>query len=224
MLLLLCEIAPLVRPVNPEPPPDSPALLKCKMRRREMSEIEHFLSREGGFEDLTAGLSGFKPEPSPEREIWISQYFRHVYRSHNFKRDQSRFDSRCRAVCEFVSLWDEDGKDEIGTLEFQAEQAREWKSCHFDQVRGWVRSSLHPYNLGQCERTSGPSHVEEGGGDALEPASLCCEKPLGPSRYTGDATQRSSDQGRDRSSPGQSTVSPAKSDSHNVGTGSEDSV
>jgi hypothetical protein len=133
-------------------------------------------------------------------------------------------DSRCQAVYEFVALWDEDGRDEGGTMEFQAEQAREWKSCHFDQVRGWVHASLHPYNLGQCERTIGPSHVEDGGGDALEPASLCCEKPLGSSRYTGDATQRSFDQGMDRSSPVQSTVSPAESDSHNVDTDSEDSV
>jgi hypothetical protein len=155
---------------------------------------------------------------------WISQYFRKVYRDHDFKRDQSIFDSRCRAVCDFITLWDEDGRDESGTLEFQAEQAREWKSIYFDQVRGWVRSSLHPYNLGQCERTFGPSHVEDGGGVALEPASLCCEKPLGPSRYTGDATQRCSDQGMDRSSPLQSTVSLAESDSHNVDTGSEDPV
>jgi hypothetical protein len=188
------------------------------------AEIEHFLSREGGFEGLTAGLSGFIPGPSPERDKWLSLYFSHVYRNHNFKRDQSLFDSRCRAVCEFVNLWDEEGNDEVGTLEFQAEQAREWKSCHFDQVRGWVRSSLHPYNLGQCERTFGPSHVEDGGCDALEPASLCCEKPSGPSRYTGDATQRSSKQGMDRSSPLQSTVSPTESDSHNVDTGSEDSA
>jgi hypothetical protein len=75
----------LVRPVNPEPPPDSPALLKCKMRRKEMDEIEHFLSREWGFEGLTAGLSGFMPGPSPERDAWISQYFRGVCRNHNFK-------------------------------------------------------------------------------------------------------------------------------------------
>jgi hypothetical protein len=51
-----------------------------------------------------------------------------------------------------------------------------------------------------------------------------CEKPLGPSRYTGDATQRSSDQGMDRSSPLQFTVCLAESDSHNVGTDSEDSI
>jgi hypothetical protein len=34
----------LVRPVNPEFPPDSPALLRLKTRRKEMHEIEHFLS------------------------------------------------------------------------------------------------------------------------------------------------------------------------------------
>jgi hypothetical protein len=47
-----------------------------------------------------------------------------------------------------------------------------------------------PFNLGQCRRTSGPSHVVEGGGVALEPTPLCCEKPLGPSRHTGDAPHR----------------------------------
>jgi hypothetical protein len=198
--------------------------LKFKKRHKEMQEIEHFLDREWGFSGLAAGLSGFKPGPSPERDAWISQYFQKVYRNHNFKDDQSLFNSRCHAACEYITLWDEDLQDEEGAQASHAETFRVWKSCRFDQVRGWVYTSLYPYNLGQCERTSGPSHVEDGGGDALEPASLYCEKPFGPSRYTGDATQRSFDQGMDRGSPVQSTVSPAESDSHNVGTDSEDSV
>jgi hypothetical protein len=208
----------------PEPPPDSPALSKFKERHKEMDEIEHFLSREWGFSELAAGLSSFKPGPSPDRDAWISQYFQGVYRNHNFKGDQSLFNPRCHAVCEFITHWDQDLQDEEGAQESHAKSSRFWKSRKFDQVRGWVSTSLYPYNLGQCERTSGPSHVEDGGGDALEPASLCCEKPLGPSRYTGDTTQRSSDQDMDRSSPAQSTVSPAESDRHNVDTDSEDSV
>jgi hypothetical protein len=106
----------------------------------------------------------------------------------------------------------------VGAQESQAELNRGWKSCHFVSERGWVHSSLYPYNLGQCERTSGPSHVEDGGGVALEPAPLCCEKPLGPSRYTGDATQRSSDQEMDRSSPEQSSEAASDQDVHNVDT------
>jgi hypothetical protein len=199
----------LVRPVNPELPPDSPTLLKLKARRKEMQEIEHFLSGDWKFYGLEAGLRSLKPGPSPEREAWLSQYFQGVYRNHNFKGDQSLFNSRCHAVCEYITLWDEDLQDEVSAQERQAELSRVWKSSQFVPERGWVHSSLYPYNLGQCERTSGPSHVEDGGGDALEPASLCCEKPLGQSRYTGDATQRSPDQGMDRSSPAQSTDSPA---------------
>jgi hypothetical protein len=49
----------------------------------------------------------------------------------------------------------------------------------------WVQEQ----NLDQCRRTFRPSHVDDGGGIALDPSSLCCEKPLGPSRYTGNATQ-----------------------------------
>jgi hypothetical protein len=67
-------------------------------------------------------------------------------------------------------------------------------------------------------------HVDDGGGDALEPAPLCYEKPLGPSRYTGDVTQRGSDdtQEMDRSSPVPSSGIRAESDRHNVDTGPED--
>jgi hypothetical protein len=140
----------LVRPVNPEPPPDSPALLKLKTRRKEMQEIEHFLSRDWKFYGLVEGLRSHKPEPSPERDVWISQYFKGVCRNHNFKEDQSLFNSRCHAVCDYISLWDEDLHDKEGALESQAELNRNWKSCHFVPERGWVYSSLHPYNLGQC--------------------------------------------------------------------------
>jgi hypothetical protein len=195
----------LVRPVNPESPPDSPTLLKYKERQREMSEIKHFLNSEFVFKGLEAGLCGFPPGPSPDRDKWLDSFFHNLYRFHDFKGDQCLFQARVRTACQFIALWDEDGQDEVGTAEFQAEQARDWKSCHFDPIRGWVQ---HAYNLGQCERTNGPSHVEDGGGDALEPAPLCCEQPLGPSRYTGDATQRSSDddQDMDRSSPVQSVT------------------
>jgi hypothetical protein len=214
----------LVRPVNPEPSPDSPALQKFKARQREMLEIEHFLEKDWNFCGLVTGLSCLIPGPSPEREAWLTQYFRKVYRHHNFKGDQSLFNSRCRAVCDYIKLWDEERQDEEGASENMADIKRIWGSSHDVPGRGYVYSSLYPYNLGQCERTSGPSHVEDGGGDALEPAPMCCENPLGPSPYTGDATQRSPDQGMDRSSPLQSTVSPAESDSHNVDTDSEDSV
>jgi hypothetical protein len=92
--------------------------------------------------------------------------------------------------------------------------------------RGRVQISLYPYNLGQCERTSGPSHVVDGGGDALKPDSLSCERTSGPSHVGeggGDVAQRSSDDSEDRSSPAQSQRFRAGSDRHNVGTDPEDS-
>jgi hypothetical protein len=210
----------LVRPVNPEPSPDSPALLKYKERQREMAEIKHFLDQDFMFQSLESGLYGFSPGGNPERDKWLTHFFLNAHRGRSSKDDQSLFNSRCRAVYDFVALWDEHEQDEIGDREFKDEQARMWKSCHYDPVRGWIH---HAYNLDQCRRTSGPSHVDDGGGVALDPSPLCCEKPLGPSRYTGDATQRSSEDSQevDRSSPVQCPGSRAELDSHNVDTDSE---
>jgi hypothetical protein len=52
---------------------------------------------------------------------------------------------------------------------------------------------------------------------------LYCEKPSGPSRYAGDALQRSSDHDMDRSSPAQSSGVAPVQDVHNVDTWSGDS-
>jgi hypothetical protein len=61
----------LVRPVNPEPSPDSPALLKFKERQREMAEIKHFLERDFRFSGLESGLMGLPSGPCPDIEIII---------------------------------------------------------------------------------------------------------------------------------------------------------
>jgi hypothetical protein len=94
-----------------------------------------------------------------------------------------------------------------------------WKAAHFSfspgerdmiRVRGRVLSeyiaSLDEDRL-ECERSSGPSHVEEGGGDAQQSedsSHLKCERSYGPSHVEeggGDALQVYQ---VDRSSPVQS--------------------
>jgi hypothetical protein len=241
----------LVRPVNPELPPDSPTLLEFKRRRREMEEIEHFLEQDlprlGNFASLLR-----RCKPSPERDEWLAEFFEKVYLRHDFNGDDSLFNERCRLVSLYVKLHDQAVADVQGHQEFWEESFR--KEPKYDvHLKKCV---LRPFNLGQCRRTSGPSHVVDGGGVALEPTPLCCEKPLGPSRYTGDAPQRRPKHGphesfrtweikmkpeeieeamkiasfegsitfpeEDRSSPLQSSGIRAESDRHNVDTGSED--
>jgi hypothetical protein len=79
----------LVRPVNPELPPDSPTLRHFKQRRKAMAEIEHFLGRDWNFSGLTPGLCSHHPDSKIEREAWLAQFFGKVYRNHDFKNDQS---------------------------------------------------------------------------------------------------------------------------------------
>jgi hypothetical protein len=174
----------LVRPVNPEPPPDSPALVNFKARRTEMEEIEHFLNRDFmHFGNFAPFLRRFKP--GKERDDWMLTFFQRAYRNHDFRGDESLFNERCFQASRYVMLFDQAIADTQG----HREETKEFLSqapC-FDLDSGnWV---LRPINvrkaeLGRCERTYGPSHVVDGGGDAPEPASLCCEKPLGPSRCT----------------------------------------
>jgi hypothetical protein len=208
----------LARPVNPGPPPDSPTLLQYQAREREMRVIEHFLDRDLiHFGNLAPNLRRLKSRK--EREDWMHAFFQKAYKGHDFRGDESLFNERCYQAAHYVTLYEQAMTDDQGRLEDSRDYSR--KALKIDLAsKSWVS---RPFNmsLGQCERTFGPSHVVEGGGDALEPASLCCEKPSGPSRYTGDATQRSSDLGMDRSSPLQDLGARAGSDRHNVGTDPE---
>jgi hypothetical protein len=211
----------LVRPVNP------PTVPRWKEREREMAEIRHFLDRGWSFTGLESGLCQFMPGSSPELDAWLLEFFRGVYNGHNFKSDQCLFDERCRLVSQYVALRDEDMLDEEGAVVCLVDIKRDRRSSKFVPDRGWVQSSSYSYNLGQCERTSGLSHVVDGGGDALEPASLSCERTSGPSHVEdggGDAAQRSYCETEDRSSLVQSLGSLAGSDSHNVGTVPEDPI
>jgi hypothetical protein len=75
-------------------------------------------------------------------------------------------------------------------------------------------------------RASCSSDVNDGGRVALEPDPLKCERTSGPSHGEdrgGDALQRISRKLENRSSPVQSERFRAESDSHNVGTDPEDS-
>jgi hypothetical protein len=205
----------LVRPVNPELPPDSPALLNFKARRKEMEGIEHFLDRDFmHFGNFAPSLRGFKP--GKEIDDWMLSFFQKAYRNHDIRGDASLFNERRFQASRYVMLHDQLIADTQGRHEESQEFIRQ-APCFDPKTGNWV---LRPFNLGRCERTSGPSHVEDGGGDAPEPASLCCENPLGPSRYTGDAAQRSS-QDMDRSSPAQFLEARSELDRHNVDTNSE---
>jgi hypothetical protein len=75
--------------------------------------------------------------------------------------------------------------------------------------------------LGQCRRASCSSHVEDGGGVALEPKFLKCERTSGPSHVDdggGDALQGYPISGMDRSSPVQSQRFRVGLDGQNVDT------
>jgi hypothetical protein len=181
-----------------------------------MAENEHFLKLYWRFSNFVDEFQ--KVALSPERDTWSDNFFKGVWRFGHCKGEEVMIRSRAYQACVYITLYDEECADSEGLSQAYEDLRRDWSTKYFDPVRGgWV---LRPYNLGQCERTNGPSHVEDGGGDALEPAPFCCEKPLGPSRYTGDATKRGS-QDKDRSSPAQSLETRAELDRHNVDTNSE---
>jgi hypothetical protein len=155
-----------------------------------------------------------------EREERFLEFFRGAYRDHNFRSDQALFIARCQEVGRYATLYDEDLADEKGAQEETERIRSEWGSSHFDPKRGWVHNSLVQYDLGQCRRASCSSHVEDGGGVALEPDSLKCERAVGPSHVEeggGDALQRISRE-MDRSSP--DTDGPASLSGSGVGSGS----
>jgi hypothetical protein len=174
--------------------------------QQHLRTIEQFLELDFvNFGELAPFLRKYKP--SPERSRWLSDFFHKV----NLGGNKSKlYEEQCRQAAQCVLLHDH------MVSEFGEECLKKPRQAYVSK----------PNSLGQCRRTSGPSHVEDGGGVALEPVPLCCEKPLGPSRYTGDATQRKSKKvkGMDRSSPIQISVSRAGSDSHNVGTDPERAI
>jgi hypothetical protein len=176
-----------------------PPLSRFKERLREMLEIERFLNKDYHFAYLLNDLDAPMP-PDKTREDMLLELFRKAYRHHNFKEDRCLFDEICRPIGRYIILKKEDEAEE-GFQEELKEFETESSSRYFDYDRGaWVYMSYVPYNLGQCERTSGPSHVEDGGGDAAQRSSRL-------SRNLGD-----------RSSPERYQRSRAGSNSHNVGT------
>jgi hypothetical protein len=125
-------------------------------------------------------------KPGQARDEWLAEFFDKTYWKHDFKGDDALFNERCRLASQYVTMHDQAKADVQGYQEFWDDCSR--KGPKFDPTLG--KCVFRPFNLGQCRRTSGPSHVVAGGGVALEPTSLYCEKPLGPSRYTGVAIQR----------------------------------
>jgi hypothetical protein len=93
----------LVRPVNPELPPDSLTLLEFKSRRREMEEIEHFLDQDRPrFGNFVSSLRRFKP--GPDRDEWLAEFFEKVYLRHDFRWDDTLFDERCNSATLYGGL------------------------------------------------------------------------------------------------------------------------
>jgi hypothetical protein len=58
-------------------------------RRREMDEIEQFLKKDYHFSGFMTGLR--RVDSGPERDDWFLDFFKRVYRHHNFKGDQALF-------------------------------------------------------------------------------------------------------------------------------------
>jgi hypothetical protein len=169
-----------------------------------MDEIEHFLKKDFRFYGFIRGLLGTKP--GRELDDWMLEFYKGAYRHHNFKDDQALFNERCSQLGRYITLYDEECADGQGLCENFERIKKDWGSWHFVPSRGWVHRSLVPYELGQCRRASCSSHVDDGGGVALEPDSLKCKRTSGPSHVDdggGDALQGISSE-RDRSIPVQS--------------------
>jgi hypothetical protein len=162
-----------------------------------MDEIEHFLSLDWRFAGFVSEFK--KVALSPERDRWSDNFFRSVWRFGHYMGQEPMIRSRCYQACVYVTLYDEECADTEGLNQAYEDLRRDWCSTFFDPARGWVSK---PYNLNQCERTYGPSHVDDGGGDALN-STLRGERAIGPSHVDdggGDASQKVSME--DRSSPG----------------------
>jgi hypothetical protein len=167
-----------------------------------MAEIEHFLNQDWRFKGYVDGLKSV--DPGPDRDAWLDKFFKGVYKYGHYKGEEIMIGQRVYQACVYVTLYDEDCADSEGLAKESEDLRKSWKSSFFDPVRGkWVHTSYVPYDpkkLGQCERTFGPSHVEYGGGDALEPYPMESERTSVPSHVEeggGDALQRVS-QDRDR--------------------------
>jgi hypothetical protein len=113
----------LVRPMNPEPPPDSSVLLDYKKRRKEMAEIEHFLERDfTHFGNFAPYLRRFKP--GPERDEWLFEFFQKAYRNHDFRDDETLFNERCQQAAYYVTLHDQAIADSQGYKEHRDDYLR----------------------------------------------------------------------------------------------------
>jgi hypothetical protein len=152
-------------------------LVKCETpafprqeRNQEMDEIEHFLEGDYRFCGFTHEV--VKHHPGPERDTWLFNWYRKVYQRHNSKEDQVLVIEKCNIMSRYLQLWDYQQTDVKGRMEDIRRFEAEWNAHFYDRVRKcFVYMSYVPYNLGQCERTSGPSHVEEGGGAAVQRSS-----------------------------------------------------
>jgi hypothetical protein len=138
-------------------------------RRREMAEIKHFLKQDWRFKGFVQSLE--RVDPGQERDEWYARFIRDFY-SYRYNKDaEIMIDRRAYQACVYIALHDEDCADIKGLSDEFEELRRDRKSSFIDPVRGRVHTSMYPYNLGQCESTSGPNHVEDGGGAVAQRSS-----------------------------------------------------
>jgi hypothetical protein len=135
---------------------------RFQQRRREMDEIEHFLKKDSlKFGWITRRIQ--EVSPGPERNQLMDEFWTWVWKFCYYKDERALIRGRCREVCRFIALYDEELSDISGIREEEEPCSRLEDSCYYVSNKGWAHSSHVPYNLGQCERTSGPSHVVDGG-------------------------------------------------------------
>jgi hypothetical protein len=111
---------------------DTPSLSYSQGRRREMDEIEHLLKQDLRFCSFASGLKLFTP--GKERDDWVFDFYRGVYRHHNFKEDQALFNERCSLMCRYITLHDErcslmgPSQERLGCMSFRFQS---WMGTQF---------------------------------------------------------------------------------------------
>jgi hypothetical protein len=101
--------------------------------------------------------------PGPDRGNLIDEFWAGAYQSY-YLSEHDLIRARGRVLAEYIALHDEDNADEKGAMEDWERVRRSWRPNHVVVGRGVDQRS----DSLKSERSYGPSHVEDGGGDALQ--------------------------------------------------------
>jgi hypothetical protein len=161
-------------------PPEIPA---WKVRRKEMADIERFLETDSTFADALREMGRTPPADRKAQEAWFFRIYQRIYQYRHRYEDECLFEERCRQVARYVQLREEERVDpaarkglreEFDRLhEYQSYDERRGVWVHYAYNKGLRKKSDGPIGeLGQYilrgERASGPSHVDDGGGDTSQ--------------------------------------------------------